>query len=145
MEIDTLVSNQNPQWTDENYLPKEAGWPKREVFAAVEKWLNKRFILALTGVRRVGKSTLMKQIISRLIAKKLGRVVIYFSFERVQLKLEPLLLQRIITHYLEEVLGEKIYEIKDRIYFFLDEIQNVPSWQEIIKMFYDQNDNFKFA
>ena len=145
MEIDTLVSNQNPQWTDENYLPKEAGWPKREVFAAVEKWLNKRFILALTGVRRVGKSTLMKQIISRLIAKKLGRVVIYFSFERVQLKLEPLLLQRIITHYLEEVLGEKIYEIKDRIYFFLDEIQNVPSWQEIIKMFYDQNDNFKFV
>ncbi len=145
MEIDTLVSNQNPQWSDENYIPKENGWPKREVFETVEKWLNKRFILALTGVRRVGKSTLIKQIISRLIIKKLGRRVIYFSFEKIQLKLEPLLLQRIITHYLEEILGEKIYEIKDRVYFFFDEIQNVPNWQEIVKAFYDQNDNFKFV
>lgn len=145
MEIDTLVSNQNPQWSDENYIPKENDWPKREVFTAVEEWLKKRFILALTGVRRVGKSTLMKQIISRLIIKKLGLRVIYVSFEKIQLKLEPLLLQRIIMYYLEEVLGEKIYEIKDKVYFFFDEIQNVPDWQEIIKAVYDQNDNFKFT
>lgn len=145
MEIDTLVSNQNPQWTDENYIPKENSWPKREVFAAVEGWLNKRFVLALTGVRRVGKSTIIKQIIGQLILKKLGQRVVYFSFEKIQLKLEPLLLQKIITHYLEDVLGEKIYEIKDKVYFFLDEIQNIPNWQEIVKQFYDQNDNFKFV
>lgn len=145
MEIDTLVSNQNPQWTDESYIPKENSWPKREVFTAVEGWLNKRFVLALTGVRRVGKSTIIKQIIARLILKKPGARIIYFSFEKIQLKLEPSLLQKIITYYLDEVLGEKIYEIKDRVYFFFDEIQNVPNWQEIIKQFYDQNDNFKFT
>lgn len=145
MEIDTLVSNQNPQWSDENYIPKENSWPKREVFAAAAGWLNKRFVLALTGVRRVGKSTIIKQIIGRLILKKLGQRVVYFSFEKIQLKLEPLLLQRIIMYYLEDVLGQKIYEIKDRIYFFFDEIQNVPNWQEIVKQFYDQNDNFKFV
>lgn len=144
MEIGALVSNQNPQWTDGNYIPKESGWPKREVFTAVEEWLGKRFVLALTGVRRVGKSTLIKQIISRLILKKQGQRVVYFSFEKVHLKREPLLLQRIIMYYLEDVLGEKIYELKNRVYFFFDEVQNIPNWQEIVKYFYDQNDNFKF-
>lgn len=145
MEIDTFISNQNPQWTDENYIPKEIGWPRREIFTAVEEWLKKRFILALIGVRRVGKSTIIKQIIGSLILKKLNRRIVYFSFEKIQLKLEPLLLQKIIMYYLENVLGEKIYEIKDRTYFFFDEIQNIPNWQEIIKSFYDQNENLKFV
>lgn len=64
MNLDTLISDQNPQWSDVKYLPPEANWPRRQVMAMVKNWLNKRFILALTGLRRVGKSTIQKQLMS---------------------------------------------------------------------------------
>lgn len=144
MEIDTLLSSQNPQWSDKNFLPPENNWPGRKLLPLLLKWLDKRFIIALTGVRRVGKSTLIKQIMSRLILKKQGLRCLYFSFEKMQLKSEPQLLEEIIKFYLEQVLNQKIYEVNDKTYFFFDEIQNIPGWQEVIKWFYDQNENLKF-
>jgi len=67
LEIGTLISAQNPQWTDKNYLPTENSWSRREALSKIRKWFDKRFILALVGLRRVGKSTILKQIISDLI------------------------------------------------------------------------------
>jgi predicted AAA+ superfamily ATPase len=144
MEIATLISDQNPQWVDLQYLPAEHNWLKREVFFKIQNWFNKRFILALTGLRRVGKSTIQKQIISDLIKDKKGKLCLYFSFEKIPLKRNPMLIKEIIDWYLEKVLFKKIYQIKEKVYIFLDEVQNIPQWQEMIKFYYDQNQNFKF-
>jgi len=69
---------------------------------------------------------------------------LYFSFEKIETKRNPNYLIKIIEFYLNTVLLRKPHQIKEKIYFFLDEIQNIPQWQEVVKFYYDQNDNFKF-
>lgn len=86
----------------------------------------------------------MRQMIGDLIRKGRGKRCLYFSFEKIQLKREPELLREIINYYLKNILEEKPYEVKKQTYFFLDEIQNIPHWAEIVKSYYDQNENFKF-
>ena len=144
MEIDTLIGQQNPQWSDEKYLPIENSWFKRETYGEVNHWLDKRFIITLTGLRRVGKSTILRQIMSDLIKKGKRKECFYFSFEKFQAKREPEILKKIIQYYFDSVLIKKSYQIDEKIYIFLDEVQYIPYWQDIIKFYYDQNENFKF-
>ena len=144
MEIDTLIGEQNPQWSDEKYLPVENSWFKRGAYSEVNHWLDKRFIITLTGLRRVGKSTILRQIMSNLILKGKRKECFYFSFEKFQAKRDPEILKRIIQYYFDFVLIKKSYQISEKIYIFLDEVQYIPYWQDVIKFFYDQNENFKF-
>lgn len=144
MEIDTLISEQNPQWSDEKYIPVENSWFKRVAYDEVSHWLYKRFIITLTGLRRVGKSTILRQIMSDLILKGKRKECFYFSFEKFQAKRDPKILKKIIQHYFDFVLIKKNYQISEKIYIFLDEVQYIPYWQDVIKFFYDQNENFKF-
>lgn len=144
MEIDTLISQQNPHWSDKNYLPTEMGWFHRYLWQEIKSWLGKRFIISLTGLRRVGKSTIMKQILGDLIKQGKAKQCLYFSFDKLQLKRDPDNLKKIIDYYLEEVLGEKIHEIKEKVYLFLDEIQKIPNFEEVIKFYYDLNKHLKF-
>ena len=39
---------------------------------------------------------------------------------------------------------KRLFEISETIYFFIDEIQNVDFWQDIIKRYYDINKTMKF-
>lgn len=110
----------------------------------IQKWIKKRFATTITGMRRTGKSTILKQLISDLIKKDLSNNVFYFSFEKLSVKPEPLLILKLINFYLDSILRKKPHEIKEKVYFFLDEIQNVPFWQNSVKSLYDLNPNFKF-
>lgn len=143
-EIETLLYNQNPQWTDKKWLPEEGEWFIRDAMADVQQWMDKRFAIAITGLRRTGKSTILKQIMSDLIKKELRTSIFYFSFEKLSIKPEPILIFKLINFYLDNILRKKPYEIKEKIYFFLDEIQNIPLWQNSVKSLYDLNPNFKF-
>lgn len=139
-----MLSNQNPQWSEENYFPQEKNWFHREIYQEIKAWQKTRFIIALTGLRRLGKSTLLRQILADVLIKTQASRTLYFSFEKIQLKLEPELLTQILTFYFENILLQKIHQIDKKVYLFLDEVQNVPAWQEVIKSFYDQNPNLKF-
>ena len=110
----------------------------------IQKWIKKRFAITITGMRRTGKSTILKQLISDLIKKDLRNNIFYFSFEKLSVKPEPLLILKLINFYLDSILRKKPYEIKEKVYFFLDEIQNIPFWQNSVKSLYDLNPNFKF-
>jgi hypothetical protein len=81
---------------------------------------------------------------SDLILKGKRKECFYFSFEKFQAKKEPEILKKIIQYYFNYILIKKNYQIKEKIYIFLDEVQYIPYWQDIIKFFYDQNENFKF-
>ena len=143
-EIETLLFNQNPQWTDSKWLPEENSWFRRDATRTIQKWIKKRFATTITGMRRTGKSTILKQLISDLIKKDLRNNIFYFSFEKLSVKPEPLLILKLINLYLDSILRKKPYEIKEKVYFFLDEIQNIPFWQNSVKSLYDLNPNFKF-
>ncbi len=51
---------------------------KRDIYNIIEKRIENKFIIALTSLRRVGKTTILYQLIQNLIEKKLN-LLIYFS------------------------------------------------------------------
>ncbi len=54
--------NFNPWWKD-GKVPSELLGKKRKIFSEINGYLDKRQMLLFTGLRRVGKTTLMYQII----------------------------------------------------------------------------------
>lgn len=112
---------------------------KRELYYDLEKFLDTRQILLIYGVRRVGKTTLMYQLIDSLLKTGVSKkYVLYFSFDEKIASLEE-----VFKTYSELVLGRDVLREK-RIYVFLDEIQKLGNWQEQLKIFYDLYPNMKF-
>ena len=113
---------------------------KRDIFNDLFKEIESKQIIALMGLRRTGKTTILKQLIDCLI--KLKNVerehILFFSFDEEQPKIE-----QIIQEY-ETKLGKDIFKEKRRIYLFLDEIQKLENWQNQIKYYYDHYKNIKF-
>jgi hypothetical protein len=86
--------------------------------------LSSDLILIITGIRRCGKSTLMRQ----LIAKQKGKSV-WFNFE------DSRIFGFELSDFskLNEVFGENVTT------YFFDEIQNVANWEVFIRELHDQD------
>lgn len=113
---------------------------KRFLFNDIVKEIESKQIISLIGLRRTGKTTILKQVIDHLIkSKKVKReYILFYSFDEEQPKIEE-----IITEY-ETKLGKELLDIKDKIYIFLDEIQKLKNWQNQVKYYYDNYQNIKF-
>ncbi len=110
---------------------------KRDYFDDLLYRIKNKFILNIIWIRRVWKTTLMKQLIDDLIVNNnVNRKNIFFySFD------ELWDIKEIIEEYI------KITDIdleNEKTYIFLDEIQKVPDWQSKIKIYYDFYPNIKF-
>jgi hypothetical protein len=110
---------------------------KRDIFKHLLASLEKRQIVEITGLRRLGKTVLMLQLINHLLEKKVNPFhILYFSFDENQLSIEEL-----INQY---TLQTNIDYKKEKIYLFLDEIQKLDNFQNQIKIYYDLYPNIKF-
>ncbi len=139
------ILDQNPWWRDPLYVPEEAAWPRREMFSRLEQDMSRRFALLVTGLRRTGKSTILRQLIALLLNSGVSPDhILYFAFDKYSVAKTPDALEFVIKSFIERHLVKKVFEIDARVFLFLDEIQYVDYWQDIIKRFYDQNSNFKF-
>lgn len=98
--------------------------------------------ISVTGPRRVGKSTAVKQVVGRLI-KEQGidpQRILYYSFDDPEV-------------FASEENQRKIFDslaenrpVKDKTcYFFLDEIQRLPRWELFIKKYYDLKRPIRFV
>ncbi|MCK5061147.1 ATP-binding protein [Candidatus Parcubacteria bacterium] len=107
----------------------------------LNRYLKMPEIVALTGVRRSGKSTIILQIIEGLIQNKKvnPKNTLYINFEEPSfgggLNLE--LLIKFFDAYLE------FYNPKGKIYLFLDEVQLVKNWEKFVVSLYDRKANIK--
>ncbi len=132
-----MIEKHNFHWRDGFFY----GFPKkRELFGELAKELKSRQIISVTGLRRTGKSTLLKQLIDRLIeSEHVAREnILFYSFDEEQPKLEE-----IIKEY-EAKTGKDLLKEKDMICIFLDEVQKLENWQNQIKYYYDNYSNMKF-
>ena len=112
---------------------------KRNLFLLLKKFLDTRQILLIYGLRRVGKTTILYQLIDYLLERGIDKKeIFYFSFDEKITSLESL-----FRNYIEIVLGEDILKRK-KIYVFLDEIQKLENWTDQLKIFYDLYPNVKF-
>ncbi len=112
-----------------------SGFVQRRV--TLPKELQSNVCLAIQGVRRCGKSTLMHQLIQqyRLEPNRCA----FLNFE------DP----RLVNHLNTELLTSFVDAFRarhrrvKRLYFFLDEIQLVPQWEKWMRMQLDTpNDNY---
>lgn len=110
---------------------------RRMQYEVLVKYLSTRQILAITGLRRTGKTTLVKQLINQLIKEGVNRQhLLYFSFDEEKPRITDLL-QEYAT-----ITGADL--AKDQLYIFLDEVQKLKDWQEQVKVYYDHSPNLKF-
>lgn len=133
MEVNLLKYNRH--WEKGYFYP----YPKtRNLFKNIIGSINNRFIIELVGLRRVGKSTLLFQIINHLIKEK--RVdplrILYFTFDEKQISIDDLLNLYLIQTEID-------YK-KEKIFVFLDEVQKLKNFQNQIKIYYDLYPNIKF-
>ncbi|MDP3027634.1 MAG: ATP-binding protein [Nanoarchaeota archaeon] len=127
----------NHWWLKEK-VDSELALPfKRDIYSEIEKHIDKRFISALVGLRRVGKTTTMYQLIQKLIETKIDRRnILFFSFDEVSAKLNEVL------ETYKEIHNKDFRE--EKIYIFLDEIQKCSGWENELKKYYDLYPKIKF-
>lgn len=102
-------------------------------------------MISVTGPRRVGKSTLLKQCIRKLIqehgAEQVRRIV-YFTMDDPALLLPHVDMDR----FFEDLVAEFAKRAKDgAVYLFLDEIQKFPRWELYLKKHYDLKTPVRFV
>ena len=99
---------------------------RKEYLQKLWSWKDEQVIKVVTGIRRCGKSTLLKQYQNKL--KSVGvteEQIISINFE--ELENEPLLDYKSLYQYIKERLCE------DKMtYIFLDEIQKVTSFEKVV-------------
>lgn len=113
----------NP-WLEESFPQELMGFPRQY---HLDSYLQLPEIKVLEGARRVGKSTLLYQIIEKIL--KRGDKVLYVNFEDETLK----------KYSLEEIIGayRTVFPLNN---LFVDEIQNCHNWVSFIRTTYDRKE-----
>lgn len=118
------------------------GWLKsfrRDLYYQIKPYLGKRQIILFQGLRRVGKTTLLFQIIDELLKTISSKNILYFSFDE-----QVPDIQEVLETYQKYILEKSFDKNKEPIYLFFDEVQKVENWENKIKVYYDLYPNLKF-
>jgi len=77
-QINEALEDFNPWWKEKF----EVEFKDRIIYEKIKKFISQRQIIAFTGLRRVGKTTLMLKIIEDSIKKGLNpQNILFFSFD----------------------------------------------------------------
>ncbi len=126
----------NPWWKGGG-ISKELARPyKRAAFGGVMEMLGHRQIIILSGLRRVGKTTLLYQVIERLLEDTEATRLFYFSFDKRVHDLTELM------DAFAELAGTDWK--KERVVVCLDEIVKLDGWASQLKLLYDALPNIRF-
>ena len=99
---------------------------REKYISKIKAFINKPFIKILTGMRRVGKSFLLHIIKDELLKDVANENKIYINFEAINS------LDISNASSLLEYLKPLLEDIEGKVYFFLDEIQVIDGWEEVI-------------
>jgi len=128
--MEQLFYRFNPWWEEEiscNFVERKS------YLSQMEQSMKRKEIAILTGLRRIGKTTLMKLFIEELIKKHNidPKRIFYISLDTYGLE------RYSITEIIDEY--RKIHKLsfKEHIYLFLDEIAYKDNFQQELKNLYD--------
>ena len=99
---------------------------RKEYLKQLLSWKDQNIIKVLTGIRRCGKSTILKLYQEYLLNNGIDPLqIISINFE--ELEYEDLQDYKKLYQYIKDRLVEN-----KMMYIFLDEIQNVPSYEKVV-------------
>jgi predicted AAA+ superfamily ATPase len=145
----------NPWWKNKNSslnAPLFRRFVYDDIFTSVT---SLRQIVSITGPRRVGKTTIIKQLISDLIVIEnvSPSNLVYLSMDDPYIfskRGDPIFFDKIISIYEKYYLLKKIkngdtqFNDKEKVYFLIDEIHKFSNWELFLKKYYDKGYNIKF-
>lgn len=129
----------NPWWKGE---PIRGLKPyRREIFGNIEGYIKTvDRIIIIKGPRRVGKTTLIYQLISGLLDSGVDpKKILYVSFDDPKTRAS---IDKILDFYKTEIIKRPLEG--GPIYVFLDEVQFLEDWQYELKKYYDRGFPIKF-
>lgn len=137
----SLLFKINKWWTSNKFPEGEKKDIKRFAFYEVKKYLfnpKLRRAVLLTGLRRVGKTTILYQLMEELINKEIpAKNILYVSFDHPMLKICSI--DRILDIYRNNVAQS------EELYIFFDEIHYAEEWNFWLKTLVDQHPTYKIA
>ncbi len=138
-QVIKVLRQYNPWWRAPSAIKEESKPQKRLAYYEALKILNhksiRRFAI-LSGVRRVGKTTIMYQIIENLIDEGVNpKNIFYATFDNPILKLVNA--ENVLAIY------ESLYPIEGTRYIFFDEIQYTDNWELWMKVIYDSRKDIR--
>lgn len=126
-KIEDILVEGNPWWKEEFTLE----YQQRHIFDQIKKFLPMPQIISLTGLRRVGKTTLMHKIIDEYLKNGFNKDhILYFSFD----EFKDVEIRDILSKF-EQLMNQNINNESYLILF--DEIQKLKNWDEQLKRIYD--------
>ena len=140
-QIINVLRSYNPWWQSPNLVKVLSKGYKRLAFNQTLKIIEhpsiRRFAV-LSGPRRVGKTTVLYQLIDHLLEQGVhSQNVLYVSFDNPFLKFSS------VEHVLE--LYTQLQPITGTMYLFLDEIQYTQDWELWLKVIYDSQKDIKLV
>lgn len=106
----------------------------RKIYQQVKDHLKQKQVTVITGMRRSGKSSIVKQILSEI--ESLNKV--YLDLEQVILR--EIFKEKNYDNILRSLSQQFNLNIKEKIYIAIDEIQHAPELPSVIKYLYDHYD-----
>ncbi len=116
----------------------EVGIVRKRYLDKLLEFIKTDKIISIVGVRRSGKSTLIKQMAKRLIENGVDKTdILIINFEEPEFEnLDIKFLIRIYQAYNE------IIKPQNKPYIFLDEIQNVTKWEKFVRSLNEKKEAF---
>ena len=122
----------NPWWEGR---PFETGIRRDFYLDRLKTTLDRKQIEVLVGSRRAGKTTLLRQFIKLLLDRPVdAKDIAYLALDHPALAGLPL------SEHVKAVRRLFSHDIGHRLFLFLDEVQESPSWEAELKALYDAND-----
>jgi hypothetical protein len=134
----TLLQKYTQDENGNKYLP-------RNIFVRIKKLVDDYLdgqrelrIVAIPGLRGVGKTTLLAQVFMDLY-KRRPENLLYISADQITNILRSDL-DEVFEEY-QKILGSSLEAFDKQIFVFIDEIHFDPKWPAILKMLYDRTKN----
>lgn len=136
--IENELNKQNPWRLNALAIPITSKI-KRDLYSKLkDRVVNRELITSLVGLRRVGKSTLLFQVIEEMLHDHIDPAsILYFSFE----ELPGHDLGDTLKHIIDYQIAKNVHQ---KSYIFFDEIQYVNNWNSILKQYFDLYPELKF-
>lgn len=140
-QVIKVLRQYNTWWRNPSSIKEESKPQKRLAYYEALKMIKHKTIrrfAVLSGARRVGKTTIMYQMIDNLIDEGVNPGnILYVSFDNPIVKLVSV--ESVISIY------ESLYPIEGTKYVFLDEIQYTENWELWMKVIYDSRKDIRLT
>ena len=138
-QVMKVLRQYNPWWRTPSAIKEESKPQKRLAYYEALKTITHKSIrrfAVLSGMRRVGKTTILYQIIDHLIDEGINpRNILYATFDNPILKLVNV--ENVLSIY------ELMYTITGTRYIFFDEVQYTDNWELWMKVIYDSRKDIR--